>query len=50
MVGVDQLLSGGLNFFSPYYRQCTLQSFTSDTLMRSRLPLAMGDARKAFAH
>ena len=23
MKGVDDLLSGGLNYFSPYYRQCT---------------------------
>ena len=27
MLGVDTLLSGRLNYFSPYYRQCSLQSF-----------------------
>ena len=50
MVGVEQILCGNFNFYSPYYRQCTLQAFTSDTLMQSRLPLAMGDVRNSFAH
>ena len=50
MVGVDHIMSGQLNYFSPYYRQCTLQAFTSDALMRYRLPLAMGDVRRAFAY
>ena len=27
MLGVDTLVSGRLNFFSPYYRQCSLQTF-----------------------
>ena len=50
MVGVDRLLSGGLNFFSPYYRQCTLQTFTADSLVVSRMPLALGDVREAFSY
>lgn len=50
MVGVDTLLSGRLNFYAPYYRQCSLQSFESDSLARQRLPLALGDVRRAFAH
>ena len=50
MEGVDTLLSGRLNFYSPYYRQCSLQSFESDSLARQRLPLALGDVRRAFAH
>lgn len=50
MAGVDHIMSGQLNYFTPYYRQCTLQTFTSDALMRSRLPLAMGDVRRAFAY
>ena len=48
MVGVDRLLSGDLNFYSPYYRQCTLQTFTDDSLVAVRMPLALGDVRKAF--
>ena len=50
MRGVDQLLSGSLNYYSPYYRQCTLQTFTSDSLVAVRMPIAMADWRKAFAH
>ena len=50
MVGVDQIMSGQLNYYSPYYRQCTLQTFTSDSLMQSRLPLAMGDVQRAFTY
>ena len=48
MVGVDEIMSGGLNYYSPYYRQCTLQTFTSDSLMQQRLPLAMRDVKHAF--
>lgn len=50
MVGVDEIMSNQLNYFSPYYRQCTLQSFTSSDLMQKRIPLAMGDVRRAFSH
>lgn len=48
MDGVERLLSGGLNYFSPYYRQCTLESFVNDSLMNQRMPLALGDVRRAF--
>ncbi|MDY6371966.1 MAG: DUF3089 domain-containing protein [Bacteroidales bacterium] len=47
---VDQLLSGGLNFYSPFYRQCTMESYTNDSLLATRAPLAMGDVRRAFEH
>lgn len=50
MVGVDTLLSGHLNFYSPYYRQCSLQSFESSGTTDSRLPHAMDDVRRAFKH
>jgi len=50
MEGVDSLLSGELNFFSPYYRQCSLQSFVSDSLAQARMALPMEDVRRAFAH
>ncbi len=48
MSGVDTLLSGQLNFFSPFYRQCSLQTFMSDSLMTARMPLAVDDVRRAF--
>ena len=50
MVGVDRLLSGELNYYSPYYRQCTLQTFTADSLVTERLPLALDDVSRAFNH
>lgn len=50
MSGVDALLSGGLNYYSPYYRQCTMQAFTNDSFTAERMPLAMSDVRKAFRY
>ena len=48
MVGVDHLLAGELNYYSPYYRQVTMETYTSDSLVEARMPLAYGDVRKAF--
>lgn len=50
MVGVDTLVSGSLNFYAPYYRQCSLQSFESDSLATARLELPLSDVRRAFQH
>ena len=50
MHGVDTLLSGRLNFFSPYYRQCSLQSFVNASLEAERMPLPLGDVRRAFQY
>jgi hypothetical protein len=50
MEGVDRLLAGELNYYSPYYRQCTMQTFTSDSMFEARIPLAYSDVRKAFAY
>lgn len=50
MLGVDILVSGRLNFYSPYYRQCSLQSFESDSLKAARMPLATDDVRRAFQY
>ncbi len=48
MEGVDRLLAGELNYYSPYYRQVTMETYTSDSLVEARMPLAYGDVRKAF--
>jgi len=48
MEGVDSLLSGRLNFVAPYYRQCSLQTFTSDSLKTARMAVATADVRRAF--
>lgn len=50
MLGVDTLISGKLNYYSPYYRQCSLQSFESDSLSAARMPLAIDDVRRAFKY
>lgn len=50
MLGVDTLVSGRLNYYAPYYRQCSLQSFGSDSLMDARYPIALDDVRRAFKH
>ena len=50
MQGVDALIGGSLNFYSPYYRQCSLQTFTSDSLLQARLPIATDDVRRSFRY
>ena len=50
MTGIDHIMNDSLNYYSPYYRQCTMESFVSDSLMNSRLPLALADVRRAFDH
>ena len=48
MLGVDTLISGKLNYYSPYYRQCSLQSFTDQNLAKARMAVPLEDVRKAF--
>lgn len=43
MFAVDSFYSGRLNYFSPYYRQVSMQSWVSEEMALSRLPLAMKD-------
>lgn len=50
MEGVDQILCGDFNFYAPYYRQCTLQTFTADSLVAKRIPVAVNDVKRAFAY
>ncbi len=50
MKGVDRLLSGKMNFYAPYYRQCSMQSFTNDSLKQARLVIPTDDIRKAFTY
>ena len=50
MKGVDRLVSGDLNFYSPYYRQCSLQSYTDEELTEKRMKLPTEDVRKAFRY
>ena len=50
MQGVDRLLSGTLDFYSPYYRQITMETYRDEKLIRKRFPVALDDARRAFDH
>ncbi len=48
MEGVDALLCDGLNYYSPFYRQCSLESFETDSLAQARFAYAMKDVGHAF--
>lgn len=50
MLGVDTLVSGRLNYFSPYYRQCSLQCFDNDSLAAIRITVPLDDVRRAFQY
>ena len=50
MEGVDDRLSGTFDFYSPFYRQITMETYGSNKLIAKRFPVAMEDARKAFDH
>lgn len=50
MRSVDRLVSGELNYYAPYYRQCSLQTFMSDSTTRARLPIAIADVKRAFGY
>ena len=43
MHAVDSFYSGKLNYFSPYYRQVSMQSWATEEMALARLPLAMKD-------
>ena len=50
MEGVDRILGGDLNFYSPFYRQVTMETYADTALISSRFPLAMEDVRAAFRY
>ena len=50
MEGVDRIMGGDLNFYSPYYRQVTMETYADTALISSRFPLAMDDVRTAFKY
>lgn len=43
MHAVDSFYSGRLNYYSPYYRQASIESWVTEELALSRLPLPMMD-------
>ena len=48
MHAVDSFYSGDCNFFSPYYRQVSMQSWESVETTMARLSLAMSDVRHSW--
>ena len=50
MEGVDERFGGSLDFYSPFYRQITMETYAQDELIQRRFPVALDDARRAFDH
>lgn len=50
MEGVDRIMGGDLNFYSPFYRQVTMETYLDSSLIASRFPVAMNDVREAFRY
>ena len=50
MHAVDSFYSDRLNYYSPYYRQVSMQSWTSEQTAMSRLPVALSDTQRAWAY
>ena len=48
MHAVDSFYSGRLNYFSPYYRQVSMQSWATEEMAMSRIPLAMSDCLSSW--
>ena len=48
MMGVDALVGERFNFYAPYYRQCSLQTYADDSLIIARMPLPTIDIETAF--
>ena len=48
MHAVDSFYSGRLNYYSPYYRQTSMQSWATEEMALSRLPIAMSDCRRSW--
>lgn len=50
MSAVDSFYSGGINYFSPYYRQVSMQSWIDMSTALQRLPTAIGDVLKSWEY
>lgn len=48
MHAVDSFYSGRLNYFSPYYRQLSMQSWATEEMAMSRIPMAMSDCVRSW--
>ena len=50
MFAVDSFYSGSLNYYSPYYRQVSMQSWATENMALVRLPLAISDVKRSWAY
>ena len=48
MIAVDSFYSGPLNYFSPYYRQVSMESWETEETAMSRIPLALHDVSRSW--
>ena len=48
MRAADSLFNDGFNYFSPYYRQVTMQSWGDVETTNRRLPVAIGDVKRSW--
>lgn len=48
MHAVDSFYSGKLNYYSPYYRQVSMQSWATENMALVRLPLAISDVLRSW--
>lgn len=48
MHAVDSFYSGRLNYYSPYYRQVSMQSWATESVAMARIPLAMSDCIRSW--
>lgn len=48
MEAVDSFYSGGFNYFSPYYRQTAMQTWGSEELAMSMLPVPIADVERSW--
>lgn len=50
MYAVDSFYSDKLNYYSPYYRQTTMQSWGSMNTAMVRLPIALSDVKRSWTY
>ena len=48
MTAVDSLFGGQCNYYSPYYRQVSMDSWADESVALRRLPVALADVRRSW--
>ena len=50
MHAVDSFYSGSMNYYSPYYRQVSMQSWATEKMAMTRIPLALSDVMRSWEY